>query len=556
MISVLSTTSPFFLHLRQHPRHVVPDSCVVKQTLDLAHCADSNVLVPQLPLGKAHDVLGGDAVNGPLNLLWAQSPASGDDLASNVLRDSRGAVQGQQNRSLQLGLRTLNLGIADLEGETRPLTESEVDKVVNAGEVVRYQVDTPKTGVGVGGAEGHEGVGELVLVHEGAELAAKVRRVAHSTVPVANNSLSDKGSEVVVILPADTLDGDRNVSSRHRVVSYPDLRANEVRLSLQTTHSGRWLRVGVLLRHLGEVLLGQLDELLVRDTTSADQHHAVSSVVGLDVVLKVVALDRLDVLLGAQDGAAERLVLEGGRVQVVEDNLLHLLVHLLLLTQDDVSLTLDSGWLELGVLQDVGEDVDGGGNVGVERLGVIDGVLTGGVGVEVTAHVLDLELELVLGTLLSTLEGQVLEEVGGAIGAVSLGARAGIYPDADGGCRVSVLIRQLVSKEMGRVHTSLRVGGVLSRDLVTSSPSASISCIHSITITPYREAVGEGGALHARLADWGRKGPPGGSSNGGLDGALEALGEASPEAPRNCGGHPRVDLGGRRERESGSGGDK
>lgn len=409
-----------------------------------------------------------------------------------------------------------------------------MDKVVNTGEIVRHQVDTPEASVGVGGAEGHEGVGKLVLVHEGAELAAEVRRVAHSTVPVANDSLSDKGGEVVVVLPADTLDGDRNVSSRHRVVPYSDLRANEVWLGLQTTHSGRWLRVGVLLRHLGEVLLGQLDELLVRDTTSANQYHAVSSVVGLDVVLKVVALNGLDVLLRTQDGAAERLVLEGGGVQVVEDNLLHLLVHLLLLAQNDVSLTLDSGWLELGVLEDVGEDVDSGGNVGVERLGVVDGVLAGCVGVEVTAHVLDFQLELVLGTLLSTLEGQVLEEVGGAIGAVSLGARAGIYPDADGGCRVSVPVRQLVSKEMGIVHTSLRVGGVLSRDLVALSPSASISCIHATGITSYREAVGEGGALHARLADWGRKGPPGGSSNGGLDSALEALGEASPEAPRNC----------------------
>jgi hypothetical protein len=60
---------------------------------------------------------------------------------------------------------------------------------------------------------------------------------------------------------------------------------------------------------------------------------------------------------------------------VVEDNLLELLVNLLLLAKNDVALALDGLGVELGVLENVGKDVDGVGDVRVEGLGVVDGVL-------------------------------------------------------------------------------------------------------------------------------------------------------------------------------------
>lgn len=61
-------------------------------------------------------------------------------------------------------------------------------------------------------------------------------------------------------------------------------------------------------------------------------------------------------------------------MQVVKDDLLELLVNLLLLTQNHVSLTLDSSGLQLRVLQDIGEDVNGFGDIVVERLGIVDSV--------------------------------------------------------------------------------------------------------------------------------------------------------------------------------------
>jgi hypothetical protein len=162
------------------------------------------------------------------------------------------------------------------------------------------------------------------------------------------------------------------VSGGHGVVANTNVGADEGSLLLGQ-------EVGVVLRpggrETGEVLLSKFNQLLVGDATSTNQDHAVGSVVVLDVAGELGSGDVLDVLAGAEDGAAEGLVLEGSRVQVVEDDLLDLLLNLLRLAQDNVTLSLDGGLLELGVLQDVGEDIDALGDVRVESLGEVDGVL-------------------------------------------------------------------------------------------------------------------------------------------------------------------------------------
>lgn len=214
------------------------------------------------------------------------------------------------------------------------------------------------------------------MVDEGAELAAKVWGLAHSTVPVANNGLGDKRGEVVIILPAHTLNSKSNVGSSNGVVTDANIGSNEVRLALllgnDSRSGGRWGSAG----ESAEVLLSKLHELVVRDTTGTDEDHAVGGVVGLDVIDEVVALDAADVLLGSEDSAAEGLVLESGGMEVIENNFLKLLVNLLLFTEYHISLALNSSGLQLGVLENIGEDVDALRHVLVEGLGEVDGVLT------------------------------------------------------------------------------------------------------------------------------------------------------------------------------------
>lgn len=211
-----------------------------------------------------------------------------------------------------------------------------------------------------------------MLVDVAAQLAALVRGVTHGLVVVANDSLSDESSVVILRVPANTLDSDGNVRSGHGVVTNTDIRANEVSLLLGQEVS---LSLGTLAGKAGEVLLGKLNQLLVGNATGSSENHAVSSVVVLDVVGELGAGNITDVLAGSKDGAAKRLVLESSGVQVVKDNLLNLLLNLLGLSENDVALALDGGRLELGVLQDIGQDVDGLRNIGVESLGEVDGVL-------------------------------------------------------------------------------------------------------------------------------------------------------------------------------------
>ncbi len=127
-------------------------------------------------------------------------------------------------------------------------------------------------------------------------------------------------------------------------------------------------------RKLREILLGHLDELLVRETAGADENHAIGRVVVLDVVHKLGAGDVANILAGAEDGAAQRLMLIRRRVEMVKDDLLHLLLHLFGLAKDHVALPLDGGLLQLRVLQDVGQDVDALRDVAIEGFGEVDRV--------------------------------------------------------------------------------------------------------------------------------------------------------------------------------------
>jgi len=82
-------------------------------------------------------------------------------------------------------------------------------------------------------------------------------------------------------------------------------------------------------------------------------------------------------------------------------------------------------------LEDITNDIDGLGDILLEALGVVDSLFPRCVSIEVGTNVLNLKLQSVLGTMASTLEGHVLEEVSGSVGGISLRPGTGIYPDTD-----------------------------------------------------------------------------------------------------------------------------
>jgi hypothetical protein len=152
---------------------------------------------------------------------------------------------------------------------------------------------------------------------------------------------------------------------------------------------------------------------------------------------------------------------------MVENHLFQLLVDFLLFSQNHVSFSLNGRGFQLRVLEDVGQDIDRLGNVGIEGLGIVDGILTlgdglasgciprpartnRGVSVEVSSHVFNLELELVLAASSSTLyrsaamskitlfvslaylESQMLQEMSCAVGLVGFASAAGVDPHSHG----------------------------------------------------------------------------------------------------------------------------
>lgn len=86
-------------------------------------------------MGPSLDVLFGDGVNGTPDFFWRSATAGGDDLATNVFGDSGSSVKRKKKGGLELGFGAFNLCRSDRDGKTVPLLQSEMDKVIEVGDV-------------------------------------------------------------------------------------------------------------------------------------------------------------------------------------------------------------------------------------------------------------------------------------------------------------------------------------------------------------------------------------------------------------------------------------
>ena len=96
-------------------------------------------------------------------------------------------------------------------------------------------------------------------------------------------------------------------------------------------------------------------------------------------------------------------------MEVIKDNFLQIHLDLLHFTENHTPLPLDLLLAVLGVLQDVGQDLDGVADVAGQALGVVDGLFSRRVGVDVGSHVLDFQLQLILRSLLRALNKHTME---------------------------------------------------------------------------------------------------------------------------------------------------
>lgn len=102
------------------------------------------------------------------------------------------------------------------------------------------------------------------------------------------------------------------------------------------------------------------------------------------------------------------LTLESGLVEMIKYNLLELLVDFLLFPQNNIPLPLDRTSVQFRVLQDIRQDVNSSRDILVECLGVVDGLFSRSVGVQVSTHVFNFQFQSSLITGLGSLECEVL----------------------------------------------------------------------------------------------------------------------------------------------------
>ena len=177
---------------------------------------------------------------------------------------------------------------------------------------------------------------------------------------------------------------------------------------------------------------GELDQLLVIDLAGRREDEAARGVMAMHIAADGLAREAADDLGLAQHRPAHGLVGKGGRLEMIEDDVVGRVLGLADLLQHHGALARQLLGIEGRVLQDVADDVDGERQIGRQDLGVIGRLLAGGIGVEMAAHRLDLLGDGAGRAALGALEGHMLQQMGDAVDLRRLVARADIGPDAEG----------------------------------------------------------------------------------------------------------------------------
>ena len=182
-----------------------------------------------------------------------------------------------------------------------------------------------------------------------------------------------------------------------------------------------------------ELRLGDLHDGVVIHRTCRRQDHLVGAVAFGDETRQVVTRELAHPFGGAEDRAAKGLGRVGGLLQPVEDDVVGGVQRLSDLLQDHVAFYLDLVLREDRVQHDVRNDVQRKVHVPFQHPRVIGGHLAAGIGVDITAHILDRLGDGLGRTGARPLEGHVLQEMGDAVLVGPFVPAAGHDPDADTG---------------------------------------------------------------------------------------------------------------------------
>ena len=172
--------------------------------------------------------------------------------------------------------------------------------------------------------------------------------------------------------------------------------------------------------------------MAVIDRTGCRDDHAVGGIMAAHISRDRIARHRADDIALAQHGPSHRLIRVGDGLELVKDDIIGRVQRLTDLLQDHGALSFKLGRVEARMLQDIGQDIDAERDIFLKNLGVIGGILPRGIGVEMTADILDRLGNRAGVAALGTLEGHVFKQMGNAVQRLWLVAGADIDPNAKG----------------------------------------------------------------------------------------------------------------------------
>lgn len=397
---------------------------VVGNVLDVAEGNESETAIAELARSEIDNVSGSDLVDAVVHFSGGDASAKGSVLTAEIVDDSGGSINGKEEGGLQLVASASDFEFGNREAESSPLLK-DGDQQVFQVVVVGDGGDSKEASVVVAGGERRHALGELLLGDEFVEVRTGVLSSSRVNIEGADQRLENHESVVVRVRPGAAFESDGELDVLLVRVEDGGLRADELGGGNGGNLSGRG--------EASESLGSEIDELLVLHSSSSDENHSVGGVVVLDVLEDVSSLDASDVLRWAKDGVTQRALLESDRVEVVENDLLVTGFDLLHFSKNHRTLSLNALLGEKRVLDNVGEKVDGLRNILLERSSEEAGDLARSVGIQRSAKVLDLNLQLLSRSAGGALESKMLEEVSGTVVFLSLERATGINVKADGG---------------------------------------------------------------------------------------------------------------------------
>ena len=184
-------------------------------------------------------------------------------------------------------------------------------------------------------------------------------------------------------------------------------------------------------QEVAKLLLRKIENLLVGDVASGGDDDMVGRKPVLEAAKKRFAAEIADGFGSAKDGAAEGMFgPETAGENVVEKIFGIVQIHLDFF-EDDLALFIDVAGIELGTKNEIGDDVEGDGEMLVENFGVEADLFLRGEGIEHAANGIHFAGDVFGGTALGTLENHVLEEMSKAVFGGGFAAGTVANPDAD-----------------------------------------------------------------------------------------------------------------------------